>query len=1213
MKKVYFVILLLCLVCASAVMAQSDTISVPYIMSFEESDSAELHNWVLNPGVQASFCKEEWIVGGACASDGQCAMYISADGGQTEYFTQTTNVQYAYRDVLLPKGTYVITFDWRCMGAAGSYLSVGAGPASQLKLEANSNSSSIIKNVSTWLNQGGLKQMKGTTQWQNASITTSSNGSRVMRIFFVWQSNNNDSVVSPVAACIDNVQITSAACKQPSEVKASAQNDTVTVYWKGSSEKYEVEYKRRGSQRWYKQTNLYQSENEINTVQIEGMDEGAYDIRVRGVCDSLYSAYRYLNSFVVFYPDRHCINYVNLQDSVNVICTYGTYKDPYQAIGVLDDGSSSISSRHTVNWEQDVYDPRTGNQLPLIPEGALASVRIGNWDNGSEGESISYLYTVDAATAAILLVRYAVVLEDPGHNEQPEFNLEILDEGGELIDATCGAATFTFDDAVEAGWKMYNKFAWKNWTTLGLNLEEYDGQTITIRLSTKDCNWGAHCGYAYFTLDCAAARITGTSCGSAAQMSIAAPEGFNYVWYNYKDSIVSNEKQLSILPSDTTTYRCHLSYLEDSTCGFDLYSNAYPRFPVSDFTWTYQPSNCRNTVRFSNKSHIYTEFDGNAEHHYDQECDAYEWSIAGTGLKEAIESTDKNPVLHFPTTGGTYYATLIASIAEGECMNDTTITFTLPAIGDTEEFIDSTICEGSWIVFDKYVAAESGEYRAENKSVAGCDSIVTLRLKTNPQSSLFLGDTTVCAEEPLCIDGECYKLPSSGQWVRFLKNQYGCDSTLVMNVTKFDSILPTVSVTDVEGAFNSGEITLGGSGYDYYMINGEKNGALTGLNGGTFVLEFFNDFGCSVDAEVTMDYPCMNITIDSVEFVAEPDSLWYIHFDMDTNSIASTYSLIFDADGHAHGLNDIRDAPLPGNDTKITITIPSGVRPNDYNAQLIIRDPLCGDQTFDLLMKMVFSCLQVQLAEVPFVCQDDIEYVIPFVVDSGITTVYSILFDSVALAQGFVNLVNVSMVDINAFTIPVPTAAAAGVYHAQLVLRDVLCEDVLIDLELPLHYSSEIILQRWDDVIAVRNTNPKDGSSLAGEFVNFQWYKNGEEIADATKSYYYAEEGLDMTATYQVELTLADGTVLSHCAYMPKVETMQQVSVQPTQTQMGQSVVVTSPVAGMVSCYSSTGLLMSTMAISAGENTMSVPSLQGVYILHVKTSNGVETFRVTVK
>ena len=249
-----------------------------------------------------------------------------------------------------------------------------------------------------------------------------------------------------------------------------------------------------------------------------------------------------------------------------------------------------------------------------------------------------------------------------------------------------------------------------------------------------------------------------------------------------------------------------------------------------------------------------TRFNNIVEYHHDQPCDEYEWDF---GMGQV--GSERNPVVIFPESGGTFQVHLTSAIAEGRCVDDTVITITIPAIGDRELRIDTTICEGGYIVFGPQFAGEEREYVNVWKTVAGCDSTVYLNLHLAPQTSVQLDDTTVCAEIPLCIEGDCYKSKESGKFYRFYTNQYGCDSTVWMNVTVLDSILPEITVREMTDEPNSGALFFAGTGYDYYTVNGgepQTADSITGLNGGAFQIEFFNDFGCSVIKDTTVSV-CM--------------------------------------------------------------------------------------------------------------------------------------------------------------------------------------------------------------------------------------------------------------------------------------------------------------------------------------------------------------------
>lgn len=854
-----FAVLSVFLFCSYAYAQDPVQISVPYSMGFELGDSAKLSQWRLNDGADLSICKERWVIGTAVKTEGKRSLYISYDEGATCTFDTVWNTSYAYFDFTIPSGQYELSFDWRCLGGDETFMCAAVGIAKQMtSMDCNYERAEFPDYIQSFA-ESGYRVMRGCSRWQHVSVPFASNGTRVYRLYFAWRNKNRDSKLpNPVSACVDNIQITTRNCAKPANLEAEVVGDSVVVTWTGTSAQYCIEYRRYGREKWSVQTGI-RDERFV----IEGLDEGAYDIRVRGVCNDVdTSAYTYRTSFGVYYPDRHCINYVDLYGE-DVVATYGTFSNPYANIGVYDTAFTDDPKywRHTINWDPDEYDPRTGGRLKIVPEDEVASVRLGNWNVGAEGESLSFFYTVDGENASILLLKYAVVLEDPNHGpaDQPHFNLEILDEWGNLIDYTCGTADF-YADSQRPGWNTFGSVTWKDWTTIGLNLDAYDGERLEVRLTTRDCNWSGHFGYAYFTMGCAAAKIASTSCGDDAQMSIAAPSGFAYEWFDKYDNPVPESmksedgRTLLIDPSDTTTYRCHLTYIEEETCGFDLYSSCLPRYPIAEFEWQYEPANCQNRVKFINKSHIMTKFNNVTEHHYDQPCDEYEWDF-GNGQV----GSEKNPVVIFPNKGGFFNVVLYASIAEGRCVKDTSLIIFLPSIGDKELRIDTTICEGGYIVFGPQYAGEEREYVNVWKTSAGCDSTVYLNLHLSPQSTEQLPDTTICAEIPLTIDGQTYKSRESGKFYRFYTNQFGCDSTLWMNVTVLDSILPIVTIREMSDEPNSGAIFIDGEGFDYYTVNGgepQTSDSITGLNGGFFELEFFNDFGCSVVREAAVSV-CM--------------------------------------------------------------------------------------------------------------------------------------------------------------------------------------------------------------------------------------------------------------------------------------------------------------------------------------------------------------------
>ena len=922
-----------------ALPAYSQLINVPYMCGFE--DSVEVSNWVLNYGADGPNCKEQWVVGNGARSEGRSGLYISNDGYSAAYGVNS-NIVVAYREFSVSDSIpYDISFDWKSMGQVGtSDLYVLLLQDGEPVPESNAALGLVTPNISAY----SYAQLNNSSRWQSQSLLQGSGGmlqgimlvpSKSYKLTFVWVNNNRDSTqIGHVGACIDNIQIVSTKCRKPSNLTVNATCDTTVITWSGSSGQYEVEYKSMSGLVWNKLG--IQSETRY---EMYGLAEGSYAFRVRGICDEDTSAYITANAVSVFCPEEHCINYVALSD-FNVAQAYtGSASAPFGVQGAVDYGSDEMRSRHTVNWIPDEFDPRTGNRLRTIPDGEVASVRLGNWESGNKGEGIIYPYVVDA-DMSILLLKYAVVLQDPNHDrkQQPGFLLEITDQSGMPIDSLCGQAEF-YADANAEGWHTVgtsgNQITWKDWTTVGLDLTPYAGQTLYIRLSTWDCTMGAHYGYAYFTLDCASAAIRTNSCGDNPTATIEAPEGFTYTWYNpnYPDSVWYTPS-IDIPATDTTTYYCDVRYTEEPACYFTLHTQAFPRFPVAEFEYEYRAEKCQNLVRFINKSHIMTQYEGNVEH-TDDPCEAYTWDF-GNGQASA----QINPEVAFPNEGGTFDVTLYAYIADMQCMEDTVVTITIPAIGTLYDTIRIETCEGTPYRFGDRLVFEAGTYFDTVPSVlTGCDSITMLELTVHPQFDMPAVVDTICFGDTYSFAGRTFT--QTIQQEIWLTSQYGCDSIVALDLYVFDEITFDAMPTDVLEGPNSGRIDLENVSVENYTwsLNGEMNAPLDGLAGGDYTVVVYNDHGCaSAPVEVHITQDCLEVDVADAPVICGDDPSFLLSYSLG-KGYPTTYDVVFDERAKAAGFADLFDVATDGAD--LQVPIPSGVRPGQYGLMLQFEDLLC--------------------------------------------------------------------------------------------------------------------------------------------------------------------------------------------------------------------------------------------------------------------------------
>lgn len=419
---------------------------------------------------------------------------------------------------------------------------------------------------------------------------------------------------------------------------------------------------------------------------------------------------------------------------------YGIYYMPTRYIGIMDYGPWSISSRHTIHTDTTETDPRTGGLLRTVFPGATATVRLGNWNSGGQAEAIAYRMHVDTAFYDILLLHYAVVMENPHHQsyEQPRFRLEILDPSGQVIDPVCGMADFVSNSNLE--WNVFSSeipVLWKNWTTIGFDLSAYQGQDVTLRFTTYDCSQGGHFGYAYFCADFIHKNVSSTHCGNSSSNTVTAPDGFLYRWYYQDSSQVFSTSRTVTYQTDESYLHCRLVSTEDSSCHVTLTTYMGPRFPLAVID-TLPPDDlgCDGyRVIFINRSTVTGE--DNAPLDYPEHCETALWLFG-----DSTQSSDYSPQ-HTYYDSGSYTVTLVAGIANGLCLDTAQITLTVPDRYVSADEVIAACDSLRWRDSVWYRADTVGPSRREHNP-AGCDTVHRLNLAILHSSVTLLPADTFC-------------------------------------------------------------------------------------------------------------------------------------------------------------------------------------------------------------------------------------------------------------------------------------------------------------------------------------------------------------------------------------------------------------------------------------------------------------------------------------
>ena len=817
-RGLYVAFLLLPLFVFTLRMHAQNYTNLPYFEGFE--DTTTYSSWVLNAGPNGAKAENKWYMSNADAFVGENALYISSDGGKSLSYTNKTVYNVAYKEIFLPKGVYDLSFTWKCEGEIGADGLYVCWVSSKKETISSVMSEPTFITDGTKLSFDGVDFLCGSKEWKTSTTTLTQLSTTVYKLVFVWKNDASNNTPSLPSIVIDNIQIGAQGCGKPENVRTNALSSEITVRWDGGATGYELMYRRFGEKDLHSVTGINQTSHTVKDI-----EEGVYDIFVRSCCPDDTSVWVVKNNVLVYDAESHCIDFINW-DREGTLCETGVHKmggafygDKFspnvesgsERVGAVDFGYNSEFSRHTTHYMPGEMDARTGNKLPTVPEGEVVSVRLGNWlsgqaqnFNGGGFESVTYTHQLDSGSNMILLLKYAIVIEDPGHPrvEQPVFMLELLDEYDNPLDASgCGDANFVANTTelinnpnADGTWHVINAatpILWKEWTTVGINMSQYAKYgplKYKIRLTTFDCSQGGHFGYAYYTLNCEEATIEGLSCGENAGANIYAPVGFNYRWYRVRDNktVCKTQNLQGVEKNDTALYRCKVMFAQDSACYFELDASLLPRLPKAQFSPRWEPRNCNeNYMRFQNTSHVTTARGATGE-----KCETHKWYLKKGDNFELIQEGDSLS-WRFPNEGGQFDVMLVTGISNDECIDDTIVTVNVPRLGAVVDTICDTICEGKSVKIEGRKYTQEGFYRVfRGTSYGGCDSTVYLDLKVIPKERDTIS-AYICQGEEYVFNGQIYT--KTGKPRTKYVSSCGCDSvvTLFLNVaisTVSDSI-----------------------------------------------------------------------------------------------------------------------------------------------------------------------------------------------------------------------------------------------------------------------------------------------------------------------------------------------------------------------------------------------------------------------------------------
>jgi gliding motility-associated-like protein len=372
--------------------------------------------------------------------------------------------------------------------------------------------------------------------------------------------------------------------------------------------------------------------------------------------------------------------------------------------------------------------------LPLVAPGfGTTSIELGEpQSSGSVTEQLVYPLSV-AVTDTNFIYAYALVLEDAGHpdGERPYAEFVMLNPAGDTIPC----AFFHYEAAEPNGQSLPGFYQgtcgakYKPWTTVGVNLSNYVGQTVTLVITNADCIWGAHFAQSYWDFNCGILQGSSTSDCYGASDTLNGPDDPNityaYQWYPGGQTTQS----IIVQPQPGDTFIVEVK----PPTGCNFYEIFVPRIGGINPAFTYSGS-C-GTINFHDAS---TTSSG-------LPVIGWQWSFPGGNPSS---STVQNPTIHYPA--GNFTATLIVTVASG-CSDTVTISGITTGVSPVAAFTASDVCLGSSIPFTDQSTSDASDPIIEWHWDFGDGS---LSASHNPVH-LFTNDSTYNVQLSVTTYGGC--------------------------------------------------------------------------------------------------------------------------------------------------------------------------------------------------------------------------------------------------------------------------------------------------------------------------------------------------------------------------------------------------------------------------------------------------------------------------
>lgn len=575
-----------------------------------------------------------------------------------------------------------------------------------------------------------------------------------------------------------------------------------------------------------------------------------------------------------------------------------------------------------------------------------------------------------------------------------------------------------------------------------------------------------------------------------------------------------------------------------------------------------------------------------------------------------------------------------------------------------QEFGD-TICQGESYNFFGVNYTRSGTYKYE----IGCDSVIILHLLVRPKD--IIEKRVVIADEDLPYRYLGREYWHTDIYVDSLTNRYGCDSLFKLNLIVSEHVSPWYQIPLCPGSeIKIDSMVITKSGLYTFLRRSKVSGLLDSL----YRVEIYD--APAYDLPLESRRMCMGDTlyyggqaltrgghydfrlktVDGCDSLMHLDLTVYPTYQYYTDATITDYQTYlwrgreYDKQGEYNQtfptINDcdstytLRLTVIPTQRYYMEDTICLGDkyiwRGDTLRDQGFYSDTVCvlGTHTSAIysLHLLVVTPTRLERAMIGEICADDKMLEIQYEYTGAEPVLYSILFDQLAKDQGFRDVVNIPFTGDMVARADIPQRSEVqylehtdyirpDYYTLRLVFDNGVCPASQMDsVSFLVRYPSWIIEQNWDDVVAPLRPE------LNGHYVfaQYDWYVNGSRQQNNGLGYLHSDNLQVGDEVVLYATREGDSYAIPTCPLViqpkPADTNPHPILVYPTQAPRYMPIVnLQSDVEGTYSIYSSTGILIETGIFRPGEQQLTLPAVNGLWLIRTQTENGQgETHKVVV-